>query len=200
MAERELAEGLAVLEAVEERALGVELGELGASFTTESKSSSSRNAPNRARLASSTSGFLGDCERTTWIIRIAWRSSSERVTPASASSRRRVGSAIALVAAPARTCERPKKSLSIDAVLGPRAEVEQVGGRVQRPPPLAEGLADLGVLEVARLDDRPEHQVSPLGFADVPIGPAHDLDLVEGDHQLGAFFAEDLESWTIFRG
>src|SRR3954453_4698180 len=96
--------------------LGYSFANRPASVTTPLKSSSSRNAPTRARLASSAVGLPGDCDRKTWIIRIVWRSSSDRVTPAAASSRRRLGSVNAFDAAWARTWESPKKSLSIVGV------------------------------------------------------------------------------------
>ena len=79
-------------------------------------------------------------------------------------------------------------------------EVEQVGDRVEGLAALAEGLADLGVLEVAGLDDRPEDEVGPLVLADVAVGPADDQDLVEGDDQLGALLLRISKSWTTFRG
>ena len=49
---------------------------------------------------------------------MVWSNSSDRVIPAAASSRRSVGSVNARDAAWTSTCESPKKSLSIDAVLG----------------------------------------------------------------------------------
>ena len=140
-------------------------------------------------------GSSGDCARKTWISRIACRSSSEpgHAGRGQLPAQRRVGDRLA-GAAWARTCERPKKSLSIDAVSGYVApEVEQVGDRLQRLAALAEHLADPGVFEVAGLGHAAPDEVGPLVLVDVAIGPADDQQLVERDDQLGGLLLDDLE-------
>ena len=74
--------------------------------------------PTSARLASSATGFLGVSLRKTWIRRIDCSSRSERVASAAAICRRSAGSVVAEPARLARTCDRAKKSLWIEAVLG----------------------------------------------------------------------------------
>ena len=58
-------------------------------------------------------------------------------------------------------------------------EVEQVGDAVQDLPALPQDLADAGVLEVAGLGRGPPDEVGPLVLAEVAVGAAHDLDVVE---------------------
>ncbi len=136
----------------------------GASFTTESKSSSSRYAPRSARLASSTSGFLGVCgEGTTWIIRIVWRRSSEQVTAAaSASSRRRVEVRMWPSWRPRRGSARGRRSRSRST---PCSGDSRCRGRAGRPSrrgscPSGGGHSPTWASSrVAGLDDRPEDQV-----------------------------------------
>ena len=152
------------------------------------------NAPKSARLASSATGFLGDCDRKTWIMRIDCSSSSDRVMPARGQLaaqagvgkrlRRRLGHDL-------RQAEEVALDRGRVGVAAP--EVDQVGDRLQRLAALAQQLADAGVFQVAGLDQPAPDDHGSLIFVDVAIGLADREQLVEGEDQLGGLFLDDLE-------
>ena len=116
------------------------------------------------------------------------------MTPAAASSVRIAGSVVARPARPATTWASPKKSLWIDAVEGEsRQRSSRYAIAVQDLAALPQDLADAGVFEVAGLGRRPPDEVGALVLAEVAVGAADDLDVVERDHPLGVLLLQDLE-------
>ena len=152
------------------------------------------NAPKSARLASSATGFLGDCDRKTWIMRIDW---SKQLGPGDPGSRHlaaQIGVGERLRGRLGHHLrETEEVALDRGRVGVDSPQIDQVSDRVQSLAALPQQLADAGVLQVAGLDQPAPDDHGPLIFLDIAIRLADREQLVEREDQLGGLLLDDLE-------